>query len=91
VGRRHRLQLAAMSASGGYGTTKIAAGMVGFAELTLGARIRETLEAQVAAGSGILRGLRYCMPWDQHEEMGKYVVLMGWTPPDGIDVPKWRC
>ena len=17
--------------------------------------------------------------------------LMGWTPPDGIDVPKWRC
>jgi len=18
-------------------------------------------------------------------------VLMGWTPPDGIDVPKWRC
>jgi hypothetical protein len=19
------------------------------------------------------------------------LVLMGWTPPDGIDVPKWRC
>jgi hypothetical protein len=18
-------------------------------------------------------------------------VMMGWTPPDGIDVPKWRC
>jgi hypothetical protein len=18
-------------------------------------------------------------------------ILMGWTPPDGIDVPKWRC
>ena len=18
-------------------------------------------------------------------------ALMGWTPPDGIDVPKWRC
>ena len=17
--------------------------------------------------------------------------MMGWTPPDGIDVPKWRC
>jgi len=20
-----------------------------------------------------------------------FEVLMGWTPPDGIDVPKWRC
>jgi hypothetical protein len=19
------------------------------------------------------------------------VLLMGWTPPDGIGVPKWRC
>ena len=19
------------------------------------------------------------------------VFMMGWTPPDGIDVPKWRC
>jgi hypothetical protein len=19
------------------------------------------------------------------------MVLMGWTPPDGINVPKWRC
>jgi len=18
-------------------------------------------------------------------------VVMGWTPPDGIDVPEWRC
>jgi hypothetical protein len=22
---------------------------------------------------------------------GFHSVLMGWTPPDGIDVPKWRC
>ena len=71
--------LAAMSASGGYGRTKIAAGMVGFAELTLGARIRDTLEAEIAAGNGILRGVRYCMPWDKHEEVVKYVAR--YVPP----------
>jgi L-fuconolactonase len=66
--------MAAMSASGKYGPTKIAAGMVGFAELTLGARVREVLEAEVEAGGGLLRGLRYCMPWDKHEAVVKYVV-----------------
>jgi L-fuconolactonase len=71
--------IAAMSASGGYGKTKIAAGMVGFAELTLGAKIRETLEAEMEAGNGILRGVRYCMPWDKHEEIVKYVVR--YVPP----------
>jgi len=19
------------------------------------------------------------------------IIALGWTPPDGIDVPKWRC
>jgi L-fuconolactonase len=80
--------LAAMGASGGYGTTKIAAGMVGFAELTVGARIRKTLEAQVEAGGGILRGLRYCMPWDKHDEVGKYVVRC--IPPGLLFDPTFR-
>jgi L-fuconolactonase len=71
--------IAAMSASGNYGPTRIAAGMVGFAELTLGARIRSALEAEIAAGAGVLRGIRYCMPWDQHEEIGKYVAR--YVPP----------
>jgi predicted TIM-barrel fold metal-dependent hydrolase len=66
--------IAAMSASGGYGPTRIAAGMVGFAELTLGARIREVLEAEIEAGAGLLRGLRYIMPWDKHDEVVRYVV-----------------
>ncbi len=39
--------IAAMSASGGYGSTEIAAGMVGFAELTEGVKIREALEARL--------------------------------------------
>ena len=24
-------------------------------------------------------------------ETGPMTALMGWTPPDGIGVPKWRC
>ena len=39
--------IAAMSASGKYGKSKICAGIVGFADLTLGASVSEVLEAQV--------------------------------------------
>lgn len=49
--------MAAMSASGGYGRTRVCAGIVGHAELTLGARIEEVLEAMIAAGGG--RGGRF--------------------------------
>jgi L-fuconolactonase len=80
--------LAAMSASGGYGPTKIAAGMVGFAELTEGASIRDTLAAEVAAGAEILRGIRYCMPWDKHEDVVKYVVR--YIPPGLLLDPTFR-
>ncbi len=80
--------LAAMSASGGYGRAKIAAGMVGSAEFTLGARIRETLEAEVAAGNGILRGVRYCMPWDKHDEVVKHVAR--YIPPGLLLDPAFR-
>ena len=44
--------LAAMSASGGFGTCRIAEGIVGHADLTLGARVREVLEAEIAASGG---------------------------------------
>ena len=37
--------VAAMSASGGYGKPRVCAGIVGHADLTLGARVREVLEA----------------------------------------------
>ncbi|HKX03113.1 MAG TPA: amidohydrolase, partial [Methylomirabilota bacterium] len=41
---------AAMSASGAYGPTRVAAGIVGFADLTLGDRVEPVLEAEVRAG-----------------------------------------
>ena len=51
--------IAAMSASGRYGKTKICAGIVGCADLTMGAAVEEVLAAHVAAGNGRFRGTRY--------------------------------
>jgi len=44
--------VAAMSASGGYGKPRICAGIVGHADLALGARVRDVLEAMIASGGG---------------------------------------
>jgi predicted TIM-barrel fold metal-dependent hydrolase len=47
----------------GTGVTQVAAGIVGFADLTLGARVREVIEAHLAASTR-LRGVRYATAWD---------------------------
>ncbi len=65
--------IAAMSASGTYGATRIAAAMVAHADLTLGERVRPVLEAEIAAGGGRVRGIRFGMPWDPHPEINRYV------------------
>jgi len=64
--------VAAMSASGGFGPCRIAEAIVGHADLALGARVRAVLEAEIAAGGGRMRGIRYSVPWDA-SEVGKYV------------------
>ncbi len=51
--------VAAMSASGGYGKPRLCAGIVGHADLMLGARVAEVLEAMIAVGGGRFRGIRY--------------------------------
>ena len=48
--------IAAMSASGGYGPTRVAAGIVGLVDLTLGARAEELLRAHMAAAGAALQG-----------------------------------
>ena len=50
--------VAAMSASGSYGSTAVCAGIVGFADLLLGEAVQEVLEAHIAAGGGRFRGIR---------------------------------
>ena len=69
--------VAAMSASGHYGPTKICAGIVGFAELTLGDRAAAVLEAQIAAGGGRFRGVRYGAAWDADPIIGNSPVVSG--------------
>ena len=56
--------IAAMSASGLYGPTRIAAGIVGTADLTLGDAVAEVLEAHIQAGGGRFRGIRQSAAWD---------------------------
>jgi len=56
--------VAAMSASGKYGMTKACDGIVGHAELRLGARVREVLEAQMRAAGRRFSGIRFSTGWD---------------------------
>ncbi|MGH8431106.1 MAG: hypothetical protein ACREUF_11960, partial [Solimonas sp.] len=64
--------IAAMSASGHYGKTRVCEAIVGWADLMLGASVREVLEAEVAAGGGRFRGVRYGTSWDD-SIVGKFV------------------
>ena len=65
--------IAAMSASGNYGPCRVAEAIVGHADLTLGARVREVLEAQMAVGGGRFRGIRYGVSWDAHPSIQNFV------------------
>ena len=56
--------IAAMAASGRYGPTKAAAGIVGTADLTIGAQVEEVLTAQVNAGGGRFKGIRHAAAWE---------------------------
>ena len=79
--------IAAMSASGLYGPTRIAAGIVGFADLTLGHRVEPVLEAQIRAGGGRFRGVRYSAGWDASEVIGNSRTATG---PQVLRQPDFR-
>src|SRR5258706_13879925 len=48
--------IAAMSESGQYGSTRVATGIVGFADLTLGGRVEPGLGTLIRAGGGRFPG-----------------------------------
>lgn len=54
----------ARSITGKGGIAQIAAGIVGFADLTLGKAVEPVLEAHIAAGEGRFRGIRHSSAWD---------------------------
>ena len=69
--------VAAMSDSGKYGPTQICAGIVGFADLTLGDRVVPVLEAEIAAGGGRFRGVRFGAAFDADPIIGNSPVVSG--------------
>jgi len=64
--------ISAMSASGGYGPTRVAAAIVGHADLRLGDKVQDVLEKQIALTGGRMRGIRWSIPYDA-SEVGQHV------------------
>ena len=78
--------IAAMSASGGYGALRACAGIVGFADLTLGEQVGEVLDLHMAR-SGRFRGIRHAAGWDADERVRNSHT----NPPKGLLLdPKFR-
>jgi predicted TIM-barrel fold metal-dependent hydrolase len=62
--------LAAMSDSGQYGKVRVADGIVGYADLTLGERVEPVLDMHIRAGGGRFRGVRHSAGWDASDATG---------------------
>ena len=61
--------IAAQSDSRLYGSTRVAAGIVGYANLNLGTEVEPVLEALETASSGRFRSIRHTCSWDASEEL----------------------
>jgi L-fuconolactonase len=72
--------VAAMSASGIYGKTKVCAGIVGHADLTLGTRVEPVLAAHIRAGGDRFRGIRHITAWDGDDSIRN----PAYSPPPGL-------
>ncbi|MFC1863307.1 amidohydrolase family protein [Thermodesulfobacteriota bacterium] len=57
----------------------VAAGIVGFADLTLGSAVENVLKAHISAGKGRFRGIRHICAWDQSPEFKSR-----WNTPKGL-------
>jgi predicted TIM-barrel fold metal-dependent hydrolase len=71
---------AAMCASGAYGAIRVAAGIVGHADLTLGDRVEPVLAAHERAGGGRFRGIRHITTWDADASL----LNPAYRPPRGL-------
>ena len=80
--------IAAQAASGNYGPCRVAEGIVGWADVMLGARVRDVLEAEIAAGGGRFRGIRHGVAWDGDPTVGKFASRI--IEPHRARDPKFR-
>jgi L-fuconolactonase len=69
--------IAAMSASGGFGPTRVCAAIVGHCDLRAGDASEELLTAHLAGGNGRFRAVRVNAYYDEY-------VRMGEVPPQGL-------
>lgn len=72
--------IAAMSASGGYGKSRIAAGIIGTVDPRIGDATADVLDAQIAAGGGRFRGIRRGAFWHASPEVENHRT----QPPEGL-------
>ena len=61
--------IAAMSASGQYGATRVAAGIIGTAYCWIGDAVADVLDKQIVAGGGRFRGIRQGGAWHQSADI----------------------
>jgi L-fuconolactonase len=64
--------VAAMSASGLYGKTQVAAGIIGHANMLLGEAVGDVLDAMIAAAPARFRGIRHSSTIDDDEALPKH-------------------
>ena len=69
----------AITASGSYGPTLVCAGIVGTADISMGAEAGRVLDAHIAAAGERFRGIRMIVKWDADEELnnGRYIIPRG--------------
>lgn len=79
--------MAAMGASGLYGRCRVAAGIIGFADLRRGAAAGAVLDAHSAAGNGRFRGIRQISAW--HEDPTANASISA-APPGLLADPDFR-
>src|ERR1700720_2776548 len=79
--------VAAMAASGTYGKTKGCDGIVGLGDLALGGAVEKVLEAEIAAGGGRFKGIRYISATDPDQAAWGSPVT---RPPGMLMQPKVR-
>jgi L-fuconolactonase len=72
--------IAAMSASGRYGKTKIAAGIVGTVDLRIGDAAADVLDAHIAAAPHRFRGIRRGAFWHASPDIENHRT----NPPEGL-------
>jgi predicted TIM-barrel fold metal-dependent hydrolase len=72
--------IAAICASGRYGDMRACAGIVGYADLCLGERVEEVLQAHITAGGGRFRGIRHAAGWDASPDVRNSHT----KPPEGL-------